>query len=208
MRACPTPAARGACGAPGCLPGLLGCRRCALRDKAGGAAGRSGACNRGRCAQVSRLAHYGACFQLPTCLLLKQGLRVLPAFIRPSIEPHLSMHACACSLVMPALGNFPRAVDFSDDNCTTCALAARPNFSAPLFVRPTACWRCSARADALAPEVTDRVFMDLTVGGKPAGRIILGLYGKDVPRTAANFKALGASPRPSPVRSSVPGCWP
>jgi len=75
-------------------------------------------------------------------------------------------------------------------------------------VRLTACWQCSARADALAPEVTDRVFMDLTVGGKPAGRIILGLFGKDVPRTAANFKALGGSLRPSSIRSSVSECWP
>ncbi len=39
--------------------------------------------------------------------------------------------------------------------------------------------------------MTDRIFMDLTVGGKPAGRIVLGLYGADVPKTAANFKALG-----------------
>lgn len=55
----------------------------------------------------------------------------------------------------------------------------------------TACWRVSARADALAPEVTDKVYMDLTVGGKPAGRVVLGLFGRDVPRTTANFKALG-----------------
>ena len=51
-----------------------------------------------------------------------------------------------------------------------------------------------ARADEAKPEVTDKVFMDLTVGGKPAGRIVLGLFGKDVPRTAANFKALGVPP--------------
>ncbi|KAK9825188.1 hypothetical protein WJX81_005135 [Elliptochloris bilobata] len=47
-----------------------------------------------------------------------------------------------------------------------------------------------AWAEQAGPEVTDKVFMDLTVGGKPAGRIVLGLFGKDVPRTAANFKAL------------------
>jgi peptidyl-prolyl cis-trans isomerase B (cyclophilin B) len=45
------------------------------------------------------------------------------------------------------------------------------------------------------PEVTQKVFMDLTVGGKPVGRIVLGLFGTEVPRTAANFAALG---RPFP----------
>ena len=49
------------------------------------------------------------------------------------------------------------------------------------------------RHPALAsPEVTQKVFMDITVGGQPAGRIVLGLYGNDVPKTVANFSALGA----------------
>lgn len=49
------------------------------------------------------------------------------------------------------------------------------------------------RYPALAsPEVTQKVFMDITVGGQPAGRIVLGLYGNDVPKTVANFTALSA----------------
>lgn len=39
-------------------------------------------------------------------------------------------------------------------------------------------------------KVTDKVFFDVTVGGAPAGRIVMGLYGDDVPRTAKNFKEL------------------
>jgi hypothetical protein len=38
-----------------------------------------------------------------------------------------------------------------------------------------------------------QVFLDVSVGGQPAGRIILGLFGSDVPKTAANFAALGKS---------------
>jgi peptidyl-prolyl cis-trans isomerase B (cyclophilin B) len=49
----------------------------------------------------------------------------------------------------------------------------------------------AARASAGdSGNVTDKVFFDVTVGGAPAGRIVMGLYGDDVPRTAENFKQL------------------
>lgn len=49
----------------------------------------------------------------------------------------------------------------------------------------------SARtAAADGPQVTDTVFFDITIGGKPAGRIVMGLFGQDVPRTVTNFKQL------------------
>eukprot|EP00331_Platyophrya_macrostoma_P021684 CAMPEP_0176456518 /NCGR_PEP_ID=MMETSP0127-20121128/31336_1 /TAXON_ID=938130 /ORGANISM="Platyophrya macrostoma, Strain WH" /LENGTH=173 /DNA_ID=CAMNT_0017846493 /DNA_START=65 /DNA_END=586 /DNA_ORIENTATION=+ len=41
-------------------------------------------------------------------------------------------------------------------------------------------------------EVTDKVFFDITIGGKPAGRVVIGLFGKDTPKTAENFKQLAA----------------
>ena len=34
------------------------------------------------------------------------------------------------------------------------------------------------------------MFFDIEIGGEPAGRIVMGLYGKTVPRTAENFRAL------------------
>merc|ERR1712072_1601376 len=48
----------------------------------------------------------------------------------------------------------------------------------------------SLTAEAGEPEVTDKVFFDIEIGGKPAGRVTIGLFSKDVPKTAANFKAL------------------
>lgn len=35
-----------------------------------------------------------------------------------------------------------------------------------------------------------QVYFDITVGGEPAGRVVLGLYGNAVPKTVANFVAL------------------
>jgi peptidylprolyl isomerase len=39
-------------------------------------------------------------------------------------------------------------------------------------------------------EITNKVFFDMTVDGKPVGKIVIGLFGKTVPKTAENFRAL------------------
>ncbi|XP_055685889.1 peptidyl-prolyl cis-trans isomerase 5 [Lutzomyia longipalpis] len=44
------------------------------------------------------------------------------------------------------------------------------------------------------PTVTEKVYFDITIGGKPAGKIVIGLFGGTVPRTAKNFKELAEKP--------------
>ncbi|XP_067270707.1 peptidyl-prolyl cis-trans isomerase C isoform X1 [Pseudorasbora parva] len=40
------------------------------------------------------------------------------------------------------------------------------------------------------PQVTDKVFFDITVGGHEVGRIVIGLFGEVAPLTVQNFVAL------------------
>eukprot|EP00798_Chlamydomonas_sp_ICE-L_P022202 gene22202-29263_t len=47
-----------------------------------------------------------------------------------------------------------------------------------------------AKVQAADAAVTQKVYFDLSVGGEPAGRIVMGLFGDAVPRTVANFAAL------------------
>ena|ERR1719491_1574192 len=48
----------------------------------------------------------------------------------------------------------------------------------------------SIAADAPLATITSKVFFDVEIDGEKAGRIVFGLFGDTVPKTAENFRAL------------------
>ena len=48
----------------------------------------------------------------------------------------------------------------------------------------------SALSASANPKVTKKVFFEISINGKVQGKIVFGLFGDVVPKTAENFRAL------------------
>ena len=59
----------------------------------------------------------------------------------------------------------------------------------------------SAKGDG--PKVTHEVEFDISIGGKEAGTIKIGLFGKTVPKTVKNFFTLAQSEKPNGYTGSI-----
>jgi len=60
-----------------------------------------------------------------------------------------------------------------------------------------------SEAKGKGPQVTKKVFFDITIGGKDIGRIEIGLFGKTVPKTVENFYQLAQREKPEGYKKSI-----
>jgi len=57
------------------------------------------------------------------------------------------------------------------------------------------------------PQITDKVFLEISIDDQPSGRIVIGLFGEVVPRTVENFKRLCACDAGKGKLSGIDLCY-
>ena len=62
---------------------------------------------------------------------------------------------------------------------------------------------CNSKVEAAGPQVTHKVWFDMTIGGQDVGRIEIGLFGNVVPKTVENFYTLAQRTAPEGYKNSI-----
>lgn len=106
----------------------------------------------------------------------------------------VNVQSCRKSLTPLSSTNEPITFASSEMNKVTRVLSAFPA-AASLLLAFTATAATAAEPSAVDAEdplekITNKVFFDIAVNGQEKGRIVIGLFGKTVPKTVENFRAL------------------
>ncbi|XP_021774776.1 peptidyl-prolyl cis-trans isomerase-like [Chenopodium quinoa] len=90
---------------------------------------------------------------------------------------------------LPASASYSES-RLSSTNLSASAFGCKVSKTSSIPRRSIRCMSSATDVQDVQAKVTTKVFFDVDIGGEPAGRIVMGLFGDVVPKTAENFRAL------------------